>query len=118
MTAPIRYNGSMEKIIINKTNCPVLLAAINFLRADEDLRQTKSQTVKKSYKVWSDVENREVSISFNLEQIEKMEKALALLSIEDLNEFSAGDYDIKMLLIEKYPDLALADDFLEAIFEC
>ena len=40
----------MEKIIINKTNCPVLLAAINFLRADEDLRQTKSQTVKKSYK--------------------------------------------------------------------
>ena len=32
----------MEKIIINKTNCPVL--------ADEDLRQTKSQTVKKSYK--------------------------------------------------------------------
>ena len=100
----------MEKIIINKTNCPVL--------ADEDLRQTKSQTVKKSYKVWSDAENREVSISFNLEQIEKMEKALALLSIEDLNEFSAGDYDIKMLLIEKYPDLALADDFLEAIFEC
>ena len=35
-------DGPMEKIIINKTNCPFL--------ADEDLRQTKSQTVKKSYK--------------------------------------------------------------------
>jgi len=108
----------MEKIIITKMNCPVLLAAINFLRAEGDLRQTKSQTVKKSYKVWSDAENREVSRSFDLEQIEKIEKTLALLSIEDLNVFSAGDYDIKMMLIEKYPDLALADDFLEAIFEC
>ena len=108
----------MEKIIINNTNCPALLAAINFLRADCDLRPTKSYTVKKTYKVWSDALSREVSVSFDLEQIKKIEGALDLLSIQDLEEFSAGDFDINMEMIEKAPDLALANNFLEAIFEC
>ena len=114
----MEYTESMEPIIINKTNFETLLYCMNEIRADLDLRPISSYKVKPSYTVWVDptgVSQEKKKVSFTIEDLNKAESSLNL-NKELLSEFACGDVDVKMEMIEKNPELQIADDFLNAVF--
>lgn len=101
---------------ITSENFPWLLKAINFLRLDNDLRSTKSYTVKKSYKSYGYSNNFKI-ISFTEEDLTSANYALATLSEDDFEEFICGDASFMEINSQYKYGLKVANSFLEAIFE-
>jgi len=102
---------------ITSENFPWLLKAINFLRLDNDLRSTKSYTVKKSYKLYDVHSNNFTIVSFTEEDLTSANYALATLSEDDFEEFICGDASFMEINSQYKYGLKVANSFLEAIFE-
>lgn len=102
---------------ITSENFPWLLKAINFLRLDNDLRSTKSYTVKKSYKLYDEYSNNFKIVSFTEEDLASANYALSALSEDDFEEFVAGDVDYMKEKAKSVRGLEIAHKFLEVIFE-
>ena len=101
---------------ITSENFPWLLKAINFLRLDNDLRSTKSYSVKKSYKLY-DYSNNFKIVSFTEEDLASANYALSGLSEDDFEEFICGDASFIEINSQYNYGLKVANSFLEAVFE-
>lgn len=102
---------------ITSENFPWLLKAINFLRLDNDLRSTKSYTVKNSYKLYDAYSNNFTIVSFTEEDLLSANYALSTLSEDDFEEFICGDVSFIEINSQYNYGLKVANSFLEVIFE-
>ncbi len=102
---------------ITSENFPWLLKAINFLRLDNDLRSTKSYSVKNSYKLYDAYSNNFTIVSFTEEDLLSANYALSTLSEDDFEEFICGDVSFMEIMSQHKYGLKVANSFLEVIFE-